>query len=109
MEIKIHTQHVHLSEEQKELIHNKIEKLTHLTDRLSDSSSEIKVDLSHEQSRKTEDAYECVLTMFVPHDTLRAEARAESLEASVDEVIEKIKGQIEHYKSKLHHLEDRHS
>ena len=100
MQIKINTQHLTLNEGQEERIHSKIEKLTTLAGRLSDESSEIKVDLIYEQARRVEDAYVCHITFFVPGDTLRAEARHESLENAVDEVIDKLKPQIEHYKAR---------
>ncbi len=107
MEIKIHTRNVHLGEEREALIRQKFEKLTNFAHRISDESSEIRVDLAHEESRKNEDAYVCTLTLFVPQDTLRAESRSGSLETAVDEVIEKIKGPIEHYKDKTHHISER--
>lgn len=109
MQIKIHNKHMQLSSEQMELIEAKVAHLTDLADRIKDESSEIRVDLSHEQSRAAEDAYECHLTLFVPHATLRAESRAESLENVVDQVIEKMKPQIEKYKAKEHHMNDRHA
>ncbi len=108
MEIKIHSQHMELSSIQKEAIEAKFEKLTQFAHRVGDDSSEIRVDLSHEASKKPEDAYVCKLTLFVPHDTLRAEARESTLENAVDAVLEKIKAPIEHYKDKTHHISERH-
>ncbi len=102
MQIKIHTQHLNLGESQEELILSKVQHLATLTERIKDDSSEIKVDLNHEQSRAQEDAYTCHITMFVPHDTLRAESSNSSLENSVDDVVSKLKAQIEHYKAKTH-------
>lgn len=97
-----------LSAEQLQLIEAKVSHLADLAERIKDESSEIRVDLSHHQSRAAEDAYECHLTLFVPHAKMRAESRAESLENVVDQVIEKMKPQIEKYKAKEHHLNDRH-
>lgn len=108
MQIKMHSQHVDLSEEREAYIRDKFEKVTHWADRLSDESVEIKVDLIHQAAKKREDAYECHLTIYVPHDTLRAEAHSDSLESAVDDVIEKIKTQIERYKDKEHHISERH-
>ena len=103
MQIKIHSQHLNLSDSQNEMIESKVGGLVHFADRLSDESTEIKVNFSYEQSRKSEDAYECELTIFAPMDTLRAHSRSKSLENALDEVIEKMKGQIENYKAKIHH------
>ncbi|MBU0727531.1 ribosome-associated translation inhibitor RaiA [Patescibacteria group bacterium] len=102
MNIKIHTQHLNLAESQEEMLYAKFEKLITYADRLSDESAEMKVNLSFEKSKKPEDAYLCELTIFVPMDTLRAESRDESLSNVVDDVIEKMKSQIEHYKAKIH-------
>lgn len=108
MQIKFHTQNVDLSPEREAYLKEKFEKLTHLADRIGDESSEIKVDLIHQASKKAEDTYECRLTLFVPNDTLRAEAHADNLESAVDEVLEKIKSPIERYKDKMHHISERH-
>ena len=104
MDIQIHSIHFELGEEQKELIEAKIAKLENLASRLSDESAEAKLDISLEQSRKSSDTFAAHLTIFVPQDTLRAEARDESLENVIDDVISKIKGQIEHYKAKSQNL-----
>ena len=107
MEIKIHTRNVHLGEEREAAIRQKFEKLAHLAHRIGDESSEIRVDLAHEESRKSDDAFTCTLTLFIPQDTIRAEARSGSLETVIDAVIEKIKGPIERYKDKTHHISER--
>lgn len=107
MEIKIHAHHFNLTDSQKETVTKKVEKLTQFAARLSDESSEIRVNLGYEKVRRSAEAYKCEITLFVPRDTMRAEARNESLENAVDEVIEKIKGQIEYYKSKISHLDER--
>lgn len=108
MEIKIHTQNLELTAEQEARVHEKIEKLTHFAHKIGDSASTIRVDLIHEASKKPEEAFVCTLTLFVPHDTLRAEARDASVEAVVDDVVEKIKAPIERYKDKMHHISERH-
>ena len=107
MEIKIHTQHGELGEEREAFLRQKFEKLTQFAHRISDESSEIRVELIYQETRKTEDQYTCKLTLFVPGDTLRAESHDASLENAVDEVIEKIKKPIEHYKDKTHHMSER--
>ena len=68
---------------------------------------EIRVELAHEEAKKNEEAYVCVLTLFVPQDTLRAESRSGTLETAIDEVLEKIKGPIERYKNKTEHLSEK--
>ena len=107
MQIKINVQHIHLSPHQEEMIHSKIEHLSHLSARLDDESSEVRVDLIYEKSRSAEDAYKCHLTFFVPQDTLRTESHSDSIENAFDDAIDKMKTQIEYYKSKIHHMEKR--
>ena len=107
MQIKIVSQNLNLNKAQEDMIRQKVEKLATFADRVSDESSEIKVEISYEKTKKPEDAYRCVLTLFVPQDTLRAKSRDESLRNVVDEVIEKVKGQIEHYKSKINRMDKR--
>ena len=107
MEIKIHVQNLHLSAEQEAEIEKKFEKLTAFAQRLSDEATTIRIDLIHEDTKKIEEAYGCNLTLFVPNDTLRAEARGATLENATDEVFEKIKTQIERYKDKMNHISER--
>jgi ribosomal subunit interface protein len=104
MQIKIVAQNIKLNEAQEKMVRSKIEKLATYAARVSDESSEIKIDISHEKSKKPEHAFRCVLTLFVPRDTLRAKARHESLRSVIDEVVEKVKGQIERYKVKVQHV-----
>ena len=103
MNINIHTQQITLNSAHEDAIRVKAEKLFHFADRLSDESSELKIDLIHENSKRQEDAYTCHLTFFVPQDTLRAESQADSVDNAFDESFEKIKSQIEKYKAKVHH------
>lgn len=107
MEVKIQTRGLKLYRKQEDALRKKFEKLSKFADRIGDESTEIKVDLAHETSRKKDDAYVCTLTLFVPQDTLRAESRSSTLETAVDEVLEKIKGPIEYYKNKVQHLSER--
>jgi len=107
MKIKIHTRGVTLGDKREAVIRKKFEKLAKFAHRVGDESSEIRVELAHEEARRKEDAYVCVLTLFVPQDTLRAESRSDSLETAIDDVLEKIKGPIEYYKNKVHHISER--
>lgn len=107
MELKIHTRGIKLGEKRAMAIRKKFEKLTNYAHRIADESSEMRVDLAREESRKNDDAYVCTLTLFVPNDTLRAQSRSGTLETAIDEVLEKIKGPIEYYKDKTHHLSER--
>lgn len=100
MEIKVKSQHLNLSDNQKQIIVSKVEKLTNLADRLKDTSSEFRVEVKHEKARKSSDAYVCQFTIFVPNAVIRSETRNDTIENAVDECVGKIKTQIERYKAK---------
>jgi putative sigma-54 modulation protein len=105
MQIKIKSQNLNLSDSQKEMINAKVGKLSHLADRLGDESTEIRVEVRHEKSRKPSDAYICQLTIFAPQAVIRCETRDESVENALDSSIDKIKTQIDRYKAKMHRLD----
>ncbi len=109
MEIKIKSKHINLSDGQKNTIHDKVGRLQHLADRLSDDSTEFRVEIRHEESRKADDAYICQLTIFAPHSVIRTEARNNSISTVVDECMDKIKSQIERYKAKIHRSSKKHT
>ena len=102
MQIKIKSKNLNLSDSQHEMIEKKVSKLHNLADRLSDESTEFRIEVRHEKSRKPADAYICQLTIFAPTAVIRAETRDESIENAVDSCMEKIKHQIDKYKSKIH-------
>ena len=107
MQIKIHTQNLSIGKKKKEIIYHKVEKLTRLSNRLDDESCEIKVELSHEESRSPNEAYICNITIFAPSKTLNAKTRSDSIINATDLVIAKLKKQIEHYKAKIHRMGER--
>jgi putative sigma-54 modulation protein len=102
MQLKIKTEHLNLSDEQKGSVELKVTKLVHLADRLDDESTEFKVELKHEKTRQSNDAYVSQITIFAPHTVIRSESRKDTLDNAVDDSIEKLKRQIERYKSKMH-------
>lgn len=106
MEIKIHAFNFQLADKQEQFVQEKVGKLENLAGRLSDASVEARVDVTLQSAKKNEETFLCHLTLFVPGDTLRAEAQDASLENVVDDVIEKIKGQIERYKAKAEHINE---
>lgn len=101
MQIKIKSEHLNLSDNQKEAIHAKIEKLSHLADRLTDESTEIKVEVKHEKTRKSDHSNVCQITIFAPSGVIRSESRKDTLESAIDDAVGKIKQPIERYKAKM--------
>lgn len=107
MQIKIKSTNLSLNNNQKSNIKSKVEKLAKLADRLGDTSSEFRVEVRHEKSRRSEDAYICQLTIFAPNAVIRAETRNNTIENAVDECMDKIRTQIERYKAKTHRSADK--
>ena len=107
MQVKIHTQNFKLNGTMQEKVNRTVEKLCRMESCLKDEATEVKINLQHEESRSREDAYSCEIIIFAPGSTLTAESHADKMETAIDEVESKMKKQIEHYKSKRHHLEDR--
>jgi len=102
MQIKIKSKNLNLSDRQRDSIETKVSKLQNLADRLSDESTEFRVEVRHEKARKNTDAYICQLTIFAPNTVIRAETRNETIENAVDDCMNRIKAQIERYKAKIH-------
>lgn len=101
MQIHIQAHHLHLNEEDMEYINMKMEKITTLSKRLKDDSSEIRVDVYHNQTKSVEDEIQCTITLHVPKDTLRAEAHGSKVHEAVDLAKKKLIPQIEVYKEKF--------
>ena len=79
MQIKIKSKNLNLSDRQRDSIEMKVTKLQNLADRLSDESTEFRVEVRHEKARKSTDAYICQLTIFAPNTVIRAETRNETI------------------------------
>lgn len=101
MMITIHSKGLHLSDEERVYIEQKMEKVSHLAKRLQDDASEIHVDVSHDQTKSVEDEITCVITVTVPRSTLHAEASGEKVTKAVDLAKQKLLPQIEKYKEKF--------
>lgn len=108
MEIKILANHINLSDDQRSEVERKVEKLSTYAHKIADESSTIKVELTHEAAKNSSEAFVCIITLFVPNEILRAEARGATMDNALDEVIEKLKAPIERYKDKIHHISERH-
>jgi len=102
MQVSIIQKHLNLSESQKDYIQEKIENLKHLSQRLDDESTQVRVDVEHNSMKTTNKNILIQVTMFVPHAVVRAEVMATTPEEGIDLAVEKLKKQIERYKGKQH-------
>ena len=98
MQIKISTRHGNLSDETRQKITEKVEKLSRLFDRLS--SVEVTVDLEHRDTP----VVDLKASAKHKHDFV-ATNRSENLMGSVDQVVEKMEQQLRKHKEKI---QDRH-
>jgi putative sigma-54 modulation protein len=98
VQIQISTRHGHLSEETREKIQAKVERLNRLYERLS--TIEITVDLEHREVPSVD----LKVSAEHKHDFV-ATAQAENVLSSIDVVVEKMEQQLRKYKEKV---QDRH-
>ena len=101
MMITINTKGLHISDTDREYIETKMEKITTLAKRLKDESSEIHVDVQHDQTKDAHDEITCLITVTIPKSTLRAEAHGGLVTEAVDLAKKKLLPQIEKYKTKF--------
>ncbi|MFO0780612.1 MAG: ribosome-associated translation inhibitor RaiA [Candidatus Gracilibacteria bacterium] len=102
MQVSIIQKHINLSEDQKTYIQDKIENLKHLSQRVDDESTQVRVDVEHNSVKTTNKNISLQVTMYVPHAVVRAEVMAVTPEEAVDLAVDKLKKQIERYKTKQH-------
>ncbi len=101
--ITVHAKNFHLTDEDKEKVEEKAEKLLHLAKDMSDESTRIRVEFEIIAPRK--DLIMGTITITLPHhDTLRAEAKEEKNVLTIMDKLEKeIRPQIEKHKNKNKH------
>jgi len=83
-----------------ERIRNYVEKRVSKLDRYLSGINEIRVDLSSEKTRSSQDSQVAQLTVRSNGVILRSEERAEELFTAIDSVVEKMYRQIARYKGK---------
>lgn len=98
----IHTKNLTLSDDQKAYIESKVEKLLNYSAHAADESTEIRVEINEIGLHSAQPMIEIQVTMFVPQSIIRAEDKGKIVEEATDKVVEKLKKQIERYKSKMH-------
>lgn len=100
MQITIFNKFVHLNEQQKEYIQEKINHLGHLAERVADESTQARVDVEANNVKTSNKNISLQVTLFVPNAVIRAEVFATTVEEAVDLSVDKLRKQIERYKGK---------
>lgn len=93
---------VELSEDQKEYIMKKMMHLEKFSEELSEESSSVRVDVSMNKGKHEGKHFLFQVTLFIHPVVIRAEESGVTLEEAVDLTEEKLKRQIERYKTKQH-------
>ncbi|MBN1934231.1 MAG: ribosome-associated translation inhibitor RaiA [Anaerolineae bacterium] len=83
-----------------EHLHDYVEKKLGRLDRYLSTISEVRIELSTEKTRSSEDRYVTQVTVRTDRTILRAEERTGDIFTSIDMVMDKIKRQIDRYKDK---------
>ncbi|MBN1642883.1 MAG: ribosome-associated translation inhibitor RaiA [Anaerolineae bacterium] len=96
MQIIVQGRNVQVTDRLREYVEGKVDKL----DRFLPTITEARMELSTEQTRSAEDRQVAQLTIRSKGVLLRSEERSADMFTSVDMVMDKIKRQIDRYKSK---------
>jgi putative sigma-54 modulation protein len=102
MQIQIFSNSVALGDNQKDYIREKVENLKKYEVRVADEATMIRVDVEYTKSKSDGQLIATQITMYVPNAVIRAEVRGTTVEETTDLAVEKLKKQIERYKTKKH-------
>jgi ribosome hibernation promoting factor len=102
MKIQLFSQSVTLGESQKEYLKNKIENLKKYEERIADEATVVRVDVEKNKVKSGDEKIATQITMYIPNAVIRAEVKGSTVEETADLAVEKLKKQIERYKTKKH-------
>jgi len=102
MQIQIISQSVSLGDNQKEYIETKIDNLKKYEERVSDEATRVRVDVEMTKVRSGDQKIKTQVTMYLPNSVIRSEVNGMTVEETVDLSVEKLRKQIERYKTKKH-------
>lgn len=100
MQVTIFEKNLTLNERQKDYVNEKVEHLKTYSERVDDESTQVRVDIETNKIKTSNKNITVQVTMFVPHAVIRAEVFSTTIEEGVDLAVDKLKKQIERYKSK---------
>ncbi len=100
MQVKIHEKNLTLNDAQRDYIIKKIDHLSNLEERVDDESTKVKVEVETNKIKTSNKKLSVQVTMFVPSAVIRAEVKALTPEEGIDLAEDKLRKQIERYKTK---------
>lgn len=102
MQFQFHTTGFKLNTDQEELIQAKIQNVAKIAPRVEDPSTFVKVDFKRTRFPEEDKRFSAEVTLFIPNAVVRAECYATTVENAIDMVEDKLRSQLERYKSKQH-------
>ncbi len=98
MQINFHQKGLRLSDRQEDYITSKIEMLSKFKI-MEDPSVVVRVDVEYQEHLSSDKKILMAVTASVPQETLRAETDALTVEEGIDLLEEKLRSQLEKYKT----------
>jgi ribosomal subunit interface protein len=98
MQVNFHQKNIHLRDDQKDYISGKLEMLTKFKV-MEDPSVVAKVDVEYFENASSDKKIQLAVTVTIPGSTLRAEEASVSVEEGIDLIEEKLRHQLEKYKT----------
>ena len=102
MKIQLSSQSMTLGDSQKQYIEEKIDNLKKYEERIADEATVVHVDIEKTKVKSGDEKISTQITMHVPNAVIRAEVKGSTVEETADLAVEKLKKQIERYKTKKH-------
>jgi len=100
MQVTIYEKNLALNDGQKDYITKKVERLGNLEDRIDDESTMVKVEVKLNNIKTTNKKMTVQVTMYVPNAVIRAEVASVTVEEGIDLAEDKLRKQIERYKTR---------
>ncbi|MFC1750837.1 ribosome hibernation-promoting factor, HPF/YfiA family [Pseudomonadota bacterium] len=100
MQVTIFDKHMRLNDDQKDYVQSKIEHLKKYSDKVDDESTKVRVDVESKKSKISDKDISVQVTMYVPNAVIRAEVVSTTIEEGTDIAVDKLRKQIERYKTK---------
>lgn len=98
MQINFHQKGLRLSDRQEDYITSKVESLNRFKI-MEDPSVVVRVDVEYQEHLSSDKKILMAVTASVPQETLRAETDALTVEEGIDLLEEKLRSQLEKYKT----------
>lgn len=98
MQVNFHQKSIHLSDAQKDYITEKVEMLQKFKV-MEDPSVVAKVDVEYFENASSDKKIQMAVTVNIPGTILRAEEAALTVESGIDLIEEKLRHQLERYKT----------